>query len=156
MSSAATSVERPARPLAHPPLRQQPGLLRRIFADPVPVLDELAGRYGPVYGLDTPSVDAMQGLHPPNGRRRDRHCRRAGHRTPARQQGPDRADPRRGGHRCERDEAPSRLDRPGHPDQRYRGSAAIVEHLLDRDEPIGLIQRPTRHGCHQFESVEAR
>jgi cytochrome P450 len=40
-----------SNPLPHPPVREQPGLLRRIFADPVPVLDELAGRFGPVYGL---------------------------------------------------------------------------------------------------------
>jgi hypothetical protein len=32
----------------HPPLRRQPGLLRRIFADPQPVLDELRADYGPV------------------------------------------------------------------------------------------------------------
>ena len=37
--------------LPHPPLREQPRLLRRIFADPVPVLDELADRFGPMYGL---------------------------------------------------------------------------------------------------------
>jgi cytochrome P450 len=39
------------RALPHPPLREQPALLRRIFADPIPVLDELADRLGPVYGL---------------------------------------------------------------------------------------------------------
>lgn len=38
-------------PLPHPPLRQQPGYLRRILKDPQPVLDELAGRYGLIYGL---------------------------------------------------------------------------------------------------------
>lgn len=41
----------PDNPLPHPPLREQSGLLRRIFADPTPVLDELAGRFGPMYGL---------------------------------------------------------------------------------------------------------
>jgi cytochrome P450 len=40
-----------ATALPHPPLRQQPGLLRRIFADPSPVLDELAARYGSMYSL---------------------------------------------------------------------------------------------------------
>ena len=39
------------RPLPHPPLREQPGYLRRIFADPQPVLDELRARYGPIVGL---------------------------------------------------------------------------------------------------------
>jgi cytochrome P450 len=32
-------------------MREQPGLLRRIFADPTPVLDELAARYGSTYSL---------------------------------------------------------------------------------------------------------
>jgi cytochrome P450 len=32
----------------HPPLRAQPGLLRRIFTDPQPVLDELRAVHGPV------------------------------------------------------------------------------------------------------------
>lgn len=40
-----------ARPLPFPPLREQPGYLRRIFSDPAPVLDELRARYGPVVGL---------------------------------------------------------------------------------------------------------
>ena len=40
-----------SNPLPHPPWREQPSLLRRIFADPIPVLDELADRYGPVYAL---------------------------------------------------------------------------------------------------------
>lgn len=40
-----------ARPLPHPPLRRQPGYLRRLFADPQPVLDELGAAYGPVVGL---------------------------------------------------------------------------------------------------------
>ena len=37
--------------LPHPPLRSQPALLRRLFRDPQPVLDELAARHGPIYGL---------------------------------------------------------------------------------------------------------
>jgi cytochrome P450 len=37
--------------LPHPPLREQPGHLRRLFRDPQPVLDQLCERYGPVYGL---------------------------------------------------------------------------------------------------------
>jgi hypothetical protein len=37
--------------LPHPPWRQQPGYLRRLLKDPQPVLDELAERYGPIYGL---------------------------------------------------------------------------------------------------------
>jgi cytochrome P450 len=41
----------PALTLPRPRLRQQPALLRRIFKDPQPVLDELAGRFGPTYGL---------------------------------------------------------------------------------------------------------
>ena len=40
-----------ARPLPHPPLREQPGYLRRIFTDPQPVLDDLRSRYGPIVGL---------------------------------------------------------------------------------------------------------
>jgi cytochrome P450 len=39
------------RPLPHPPLRSQPRLLRRIFADPQPVLDELCAAHGDVFGL---------------------------------------------------------------------------------------------------------
>lgn len=35
----------------HPPLRRQPALLRRIFRDPQPVLDELRAGYGPVVTL---------------------------------------------------------------------------------------------------------
>lgn len=48
-----TALETPnvAEPLPHPPFRQQPGLLRRIFADPTPVLDELAASLGPIYSL---------------------------------------------------------------------------------------------------------
>jgi len=34
-----------------PPAREQLALLRRLFRDPTPVLDELAGNYGPVVGL---------------------------------------------------------------------------------------------------------
>jgi cytochrome P450 len=41
----------PARPLPRPPLRRQPGLLRRIFAEPAPVLDELRAAHGPIVGL---------------------------------------------------------------------------------------------------------
>src|SRR5918993_665553 len=41
----------PGLTLPRPRLRQQPALLRRIFRDPQPVLDELAGRFGPIYGL---------------------------------------------------------------------------------------------------------
>ena len=37
--------------MPHPPLREQPGLLRRLFTAPVSVLDELADRLGPVYTL---------------------------------------------------------------------------------------------------------
>jgi len=50
MSTTATANETPAR-LPHPPLRQQPGYLRRILRDPQPVLDELTERFGPIYGL---------------------------------------------------------------------------------------------------------
>lgn len=35
----------------HPPMRRQPGLLRRIFNDPQPVLDELRAEHGPVVEL---------------------------------------------------------------------------------------------------------
>jgi cytochrome P450 len=38
-------------PLPAPPLRAQPGYLRRLFRDPQPVLDELNERYGPLVGL---------------------------------------------------------------------------------------------------------
>ena len=37
--------------LPHPPLREQPRLLRQFFNGPQPVLDELSARYGPVVGL---------------------------------------------------------------------------------------------------------
>ncbi len=40
-----------ARPLPHPPLGRQPGLLRKIFSDTQDALDELASTYGPVVGL---------------------------------------------------------------------------------------------------------
>ena len=46
---ATTALD--ARPLPRPPLRRQPGYLRRMFADPQPVLDELRDRYGPIVGL---------------------------------------------------------------------------------------------------------
>lgn len=50
------SVRTPAgadapRALPHPPIHRQPGLLRRIFADPQPVLDELTAAHGPMVGL---------------------------------------------------------------------------------------------------------
>lgn len=37
--------------LPSPPRWRHPGLLRRLLADPVPVLDELAEGYGPIVGL---------------------------------------------------------------------------------------------------------
>lgn len=40
-----------ARPLPHPPLGRQPGLLRKIFTDTQNALDEMASTYGPVAGL---------------------------------------------------------------------------------------------------------
>ncbi|MGE4164007.1 MAG: cytochrome P450 [Vicinamibacterales bacterium] len=40
-----------AEPLLAPPWQRQPGLLRRLFADPAPVLDELADRHGPNFAL---------------------------------------------------------------------------------------------------------
>ncbi len=40
-----------ARPLPHPPWRDQPGHLRRIFKTPHVVLDDLSEQYGPVCGL---------------------------------------------------------------------------------------------------------
>ena len=40
-----------ARPLPHPPWRDQPGHLRRIFTTPHLVLDDLSEQYGPVCGL---------------------------------------------------------------------------------------------------------
>jgi cytochrome P450 len=46
---ATTALD--TRPLPRPPLWRQPGYLRRIFADPQPVLDELRERYGPIVGL---------------------------------------------------------------------------------------------------------
>lgn len=46
---ATTAVD--ARPLPRPPLRRQPGYLRRLLADPQPVLDELREQYGPIVGL---------------------------------------------------------------------------------------------------------
>ncbi len=50
-SADEASGDLEAHPLPHPPWRRQPGLLRRIFADPQPVLDELTAAYGPVVGL---------------------------------------------------------------------------------------------------------
>lgn len=38
-------------PLPAPPRRYQPGLIRRILADPTPVLDEVAERYGSMCGF---------------------------------------------------------------------------------------------------------
>jgi len=46
---ATTALD--ARPLPRPPFRRQPGYLRRMFADPQPVLEELRDRYGPIVGL---------------------------------------------------------------------------------------------------------
>ncbi|MEX2293525.1 MAG: cytochrome P450 [Acidimicrobiales bacterium] len=46
-----TSGAQAAKPLPHPPLRRQPSLLRRILADPQPVLDELAAAHGPMYAF---------------------------------------------------------------------------------------------------------
>jgi cytochrome P450 len=40
-----------APPLPRPAWSRQPALLRRIFRDPAPVLDELAGELGPVFAL---------------------------------------------------------------------------------------------------------
>jgi cytochrome P450 len=40
-----------AKALPHPPFLQQAGLLRRIFADPTPVLEELSARLGPIHSL---------------------------------------------------------------------------------------------------------
>lgn len=51
MSTLTTPSDAAAKSLPHPPPHRQPALLRRIFADPQPVLDELAGRYGPMYQL---------------------------------------------------------------------------------------------------------
>ena len=39
------------RPLPHPPWRDQPGHLRRIFQTPHVVLDDLSEQYGPICGL---------------------------------------------------------------------------------------------------------
>jgi cytochrome P450 len=39
------------RSLPRPPLRSQPGLLRRILAEPGPVLDELTAAHGPIVGF---------------------------------------------------------------------------------------------------------
>ncbi len=47
---AAMTTSTPQR-LPAPPLRRQPALLRRIFADPQPVLDQLRDELGPIYGL---------------------------------------------------------------------------------------------------------
>lgn len=41
----------PGRPLPHPPLRQQPGHLRRLFSTPQVVLDDLRAELGPIYGF---------------------------------------------------------------------------------------------------------
>jgi cytochrome P450 len=46
-----TMISMNASLLPAPPRRHQPGLLRRILADPAPVLDELAERHGPMYGF---------------------------------------------------------------------------------------------------------
>lgn len=39
------------KPLPTPALRRQPGLLKRLFENPSPVLDQLRDELGPVYGL---------------------------------------------------------------------------------------------------------
>jgi cytochrome P450 len=44
-------IEERGAALPAPPLSRQPALLRRIFADPQPVLDELAAAHGPMYAL---------------------------------------------------------------------------------------------------------
>jgi len=44
-------VAHDAAALPRPPLRRQPALLRRMFADPTPVLEELAEQLGPIYTL---------------------------------------------------------------------------------------------------------
>ena len=51
---ASPGVATPAvdpRPLPSPPLRAQPGQLRRLFKDPQPLLDELRAGYGPIVAL---------------------------------------------------------------------------------------------------------
>ncbi len=47
MNDAGAAVSR----LPHPPLHRQPALLRRLFKDPQPVLDELSATCGPICGL---------------------------------------------------------------------------------------------------------
>lgn len=42
---------RASAPLPRPPARRQVGLLRRLFVDPQPVLDELRAELGPIVGL---------------------------------------------------------------------------------------------------------
>lgn len=49
--TTTTTPTKVAKALPHPPLRHQPALLRRIFADPQPVLDGLAAAHGPMYAL---------------------------------------------------------------------------------------------------------
>lgn len=42
MTQTTGAAATDARPLPRPSIRHQPALLRRLFADPQPVLDELA------------------------------------------------------------------------------------------------------------------
>lgn len=53
MVSTRTDTASPAqgRPLPHPPLRQQPGHLRRLFSTSQVVLDDLRAQLGPIYGF---------------------------------------------------------------------------------------------------------
>lgn len=46
-----TASPAPARALPHPPLRHQPGHLRRLFSTPQVVLDDLRAQLGPIYGF---------------------------------------------------------------------------------------------------------
>lgn len=46
-----TATDAAARPLPKPAVLDQIGLLRRLFSDPQPVLDDLRARHGPVVGL---------------------------------------------------------------------------------------------------------
>jgi len=56
--TGTTDISAPSAPhgLPHPPLRRQPALLRRLFVDPQPVLDELAAAHGPMYTLGAGAV----------------------------------------------------------------------------------------------------
>src|SRR5688500_15922512 len=50
-AASAGLTTSPATPLPAPPWRDQPGLLRRLLADPQPVLGRLRRDHGPVVGL---------------------------------------------------------------------------------------------------------